>query len=558
MAKIDLGGDIRNTDKPMPHTVVNDNTGMAGIAATQRANDRLAAGMRHVSETVLGISMDMKRDEVNEETVNAQIEYYDRSQEALRRLSERRIYNQDEYKAAFNAEMDRVDSEMQKWAKENTSWGESRKALELISKSGRSRNFAQAMGGFLNAKAQRKAQVLEYNYNRLVEAGDIANVEVLLNASHLAPETREIWLGKAKHTIAKNNINLIRAKISTAASSEEVERLIGEANSGTALGEIGKMGKDAFDVFALANLNAKKAEEAANAEREKKKEEARKIAEGKQLHKESADKVAALRAGVTSAAAEMATKFGENAIDKNGALAALEDILKESNFSNAEKEKARAELNVHILEARAKATSLYKEHSRKQAFATLETAQRNDGFIGADEMKDDVVARARREADKQAEYNLLDDAKKLEYRGKFYGLLTEISRYNGKTDEDGTKLVELMKRAQTFPRSSRRELMHAIYDTANGIKPNETWTGETMKQFNEAFNELCTLGKNSRWFADDGDPALALDFRNRILTLARIRGLSLSDTIAEMKNDPFVKNAITAQGRENARNLIRQ
>ena len=558
MAKIDLGGDIRNTDKPMPHTVVNDNTGMAGIAATQRANDRLAAGMRHVSEAVLGISMDMKRDEVNEETVNAQIEYYDRSQEALRRLSERRIYNQDEYKAAFNAEMDRVDSEMQKWAKENTSWGESRKALELISKSGRSRNFAQAMGGFLNAKAQRKAQVLEYNYNRLVEAGDIANVEVLLNASHLAPETREIWLGKAKHTIAKNNINLIRAKISTAASSEEVERLIGEANSGTALGEIGKMGKDAFDVFALANLNAKKAEEAANAEREKKKEEARKIAEGKQLHKESADKVAALRAGVTSAAAEMATKFGENAIDKNGALAALEDILKESNFSNAEKAKARAELNVHILEARAKATSLYKEHSRKQAFATLETALQNDGFIGADEMKDDAVARARLEADKQAEYNLLDDAKKLEYSGKFYGLLTDISRYNGKTDEDGTKLVELMKRAQTFPRSSRMELMHAIYDTANGIKPNETWTGETMKQFNEAFNELCSLGKSSRWFADDGDPALALDFRNRILTLARIRGLSLSDTIAEMKNDPFVKNAITAQGRENARNLIRQ
>ena len=152
----------------------------------------------------------------------------------------------------------------------------------------------------------------------------------------------------------------------------------------------------------------------------------------------------------------------------------------------------------------------------------------------------------------------MDDAKKLEYRGKFYGLLTDISRYNGKTDEDGTKLVELMKRAQTFPRSSRMELMHAIYDTANGIKPNETWTGETMKQFNEAFNELCSLGKSSRWFADDGDPALALDFRNRILTLARIRGLSLSDTIAEMKNDPFVKNAITAQGRENARNLIRQ
>lgn len=558
MAKIDLGGDIRNTDKPMPHTVVNDNTGMAGIAATQRANDRLAAGMRHVSEAVLGISMDMKRDEVNEETVNAQIEYYDRSQEALRRLSERRIYNQDEYKAAFNAEMDRVDSEMQKWAKENTSWGESRKALELISKSGRSRNFAQAMGGFLNAKAQRKAQVLEYNYNRLVEAGDIANVEVLLNASHLAPETREIWLGKAKHTIAKNNINLIRAKISTAASSEEVERIIGEAKSGTELGEIGKMGKDAFDVFALANLNAKKAEEVAQAEREKKKEEARKIAEGKQLHKESTDKVAALKAGVTSAAAEMATKFGENAIDKNGALAALEDILKESNFSDAEKAKARAELNVHILEARAKATSLYKEHSRKQAFATLETAQQNDGFIGADELKDDAVARARRDADEQAEYNRLDDAKKLEYRGKFYGLLTDISRYNGKTDEDGTKLVELMKRAQTFPRSSRMELMHAIYDTANGIKPNETWTGETMKQFNEAFNELCSLGKNSRWFADDGDPALALDFRNRILTLARIRGLSLSETIAEMKNDPFVKNAITAQGRENARNLIRQ
>lgn len=215
-------------------------------------------------------------------------------------------------------------------------------------------------------------------------------------------------------------------------------------------------------------------------------------------------------------------------------------------------------MNVHILEARAKAASAYKEYNRKQAFAALETARQNDGFIGADELKDDAVARARRDADEQAEYNRLDDAKKSEYRGKFYGLLTDISRYNGKTDEDGTKLVELMKRAQTFPRSSRRELMRAIYDTANGIKPNETWTGDTMKQFNKSFNELCSLGKNSGWFADDGDPALALGFRNRILTLARIRGLSLSETIAEMKNDPFIKNAITAQGRENARNLIRQ
>ena len=40
-------------------------------------------------------------------------------------------------------------------------------------------------------------------------AGDIANVEVLLNASHLAPETREIWLRKAALKIAENKAKSI-------------------------------------------------------------------------------------------------------------------------------------------------------------------------------------------------------------------------------------------------------------------------------------------------------------------------------------------------------------
>ncbi len=229
MGRIDLGRErgVSPTDKPLPRTVVNDNTGLAGIYSIEKANDRLAAGMRHISDSMFEISKDMKNSEVRLETVNAQIEYFDRSQAALRELSERNIHDQTEYENAFNAAMDKVDAHMAKWAKDNTSWGESRDALGLMEKDGRAKNFASAMGQFLDARKKRKAQTLQNNYDRLVDSGDLSNVEVLLENSGLAPETKKIYLEKAARKIAENEAKSIAEISNDADRQREIELHVG-------------------------------------------------------------------------------------------------------------------------------------------------------------------------------------------------------------------------------------------------------------------------------------------------------------------------------------------
>ena len=248
----------------------------------------------------------------------------------------------------------------------------------------------------------------------------------------------------------------------------------------------------------------------------------------------------------------------DKAVDADALKKRLEDILDASNFSPAEKTKARAELDTQILECKDRAKSVYKTYNKNRAFETLKSARQNDGFIDAETMKDDGVARARREADLLGGYEKLDEAGKVEYRGRFYSLLSDISRYSAKADEDGTELATLMKRAQTFPKSSRKELMEAIYNTVNAIPPNGNWTAESVKQFNAKFDDVCKLGKDSHWYTSDKNPELALDFRTRVLTLAKVRNLSLSETVEEMKKDPFYAETIASANRQKALEFIRK
>lgn len=468
------------------------------------------------------------------ESVNAQIEYFDRSQEALRALSEKDIYNQDEYEAAYNAAMDKVDSGMAKWAEKNMSWGESRESLSLIMKSERTKNFAQAMGQFLDARKKRKAQTLQNNYDRLVDSGNLSNVKVLLDNSGLAPETRKIYLEKAARKIAENDIADLKNRLVLSTSQEESENLISKIRSDPRFASLPDEKKSAFDVFALAEMN-RKARSAAASKR-----------------KDTSDKISALNAQMKSATEEFGREFADKAVDADKLKKQLEGILDVSNFSPAEKEKVRAEFDTQILECKDRAKSVYKTHNKNMAFETLKLARQNDGFIDAETMKDDGVARARREADLLGGYEKLDNAGKVEYRERFYSLLLEISRYSAKTDEDGTELVALMKRAQTFPKSSRKELMEAIYNTANAIPPNGNWTAESVKQFNAQFDDVCKLGKNSHWYTSDKNPELALDFRTRVLALAKVRNLSLSETVEEMKKDPFYVETISSANRQKA------
>ena len=210
MAKIDLGRErgVQPTDKPLPHTVIESNSGMAGIYSMQQANDRLAAGIQHVSDTLFNISKDMKTKQVRQESVNGQIEYFNRTQAALRDLSEKRIYNKAEYEQAYMEAMDSIDNDMREnWAKENTSWEESRTALELTMKGERSKSYAQAMGNFLREKSRRDAEVGEKNFNICIDNGNIEAAKVVLDTMALSPEQKELWIRAGQRKIDENTLN---------------------------------------------------------------------------------------------------------------------------------------------------------------------------------------------------------------------------------------------------------------------------------------------------------------------------------------------------------------
>lgn len=210
MAKIDLGRErgVQPTDKPLPHTVIDSNSGMAGIYSVQQANDRLAAGIQHVSDTMFSISKDMKTKQVRQESVNGQIEYFNRTQAALRDLSEKKIYNKAEYEQAYMEAMDSIDNDMREnWAKENTSWEESRTALELTMKGERSKSYAQAMGNFLREKSRRDAEVGEKNFNICIDNGNIEAAKVVLDTMALSPEQKDLWLKAGQRKIDENTLN---------------------------------------------------------------------------------------------------------------------------------------------------------------------------------------------------------------------------------------------------------------------------------------------------------------------------------------------------------------
>jgi hypothetical protein len=141
----------------------------------------------------------------------------------------------------------------------------------------------------------------------------------------------------------------------------------------------------------------------------------------------------------------------------------------------------------------------------------------------------------------------------------FFAALIKANEYGSKAalDPTGEKAVEIMRAAQTFPEEHRMQIMRTLYESANAVRPDK-WSASDVKAFKDKFAGICELNTDSQWFGSDADPIAFADLQERVMSLAKARGLSLSETIKELNEDPFYKEIMLKVNREKAMKFINQ
>ena len=572
MGRIDLkkNSGVRVQDKAMPHTIVNSNTGLGVVQAFNHATDSLVRGMQHVSGTVMRISDDMKQKDIHEETMYAQIEYFDKTQNAMRELAEQNIYDQTEYENAFNEAMDKVDADMLDWAKNNASWDESRDAIALMSTGGRSKAYAQAMGQFISQKNTRKSQLLEHNYNRLVQDKNINGVEVLMKNSGLAPETQAMYIEKAKSSISAKEIADLQYEISLSTDLEHIYNVFDSIQYSDAYMNVDESTRSRFDVFAIAKMEsiaqAEEVEEARQIDAQSKAVEKQNKAIEKEVNdlakayeddstqksKKSKEAIEGLKGDIKTA---VENRLG---IDWVATENRFNDVLKNSNFSDDIKKKYRGEFDVFKANTIADIEKNKNKALKRQAFIALEKAMENGGVIDSKTLNDtpaDISYRQRFKAIAEKPNEASVD-EKIKYSHKYHLFEKEIFAYNEKEDFDGRKLATILREAQNYPDAERTKLIKTIDTIVNKRTPNPKWTTDDVEVFKEKFNRLCTVGDDRLWFGNDEIAGLNNDLYNRIYNRAEKLNLTLTEALHEIENDPYFKYVMGAEGRALALELV--
>nr|DAR29711.1 MAG TPA: hypothetical protein [Caudoviricetes sp.] len=585
MGRINLGRErgAASTDKPMPHSVVSDNTGLGGIFAIEKANDRLAAGMKHVSDAMFSVSKDMKNKEVRQELMNGQIEYFDRSQEALRALSEKQIYNQAEYEAAYNAAMDKVDASMSEWARKNTSWDESRDALNLTMKGERSKSYAQAMGNFLKAKNERAWNDCQNLMNRGVNSGnyDIGKAAIDTYCVGKSEDFTAKMREQYDYDFCRGRMNQAKIEIQGATSPEQISEIISRIQSNGY--DLGVYEKDRLEFNVFASVHSDSLESARIAKQEKAKNAAQKTA---------SENIDALKTDVSNAqrqVAEMGEKIGKDYfvnMRKN-----LSENLKSLNLSPQKQKKLLSDFDNFCRDSEKKITEEVNRNMYAQAESALKNAvEKNDGKFDLNEISGENVDAAARIS--EARKKVADFTERYEglrfkyksgnlsaeeereyalYRGGYFKQLTSILEYDKDLDPRGEKLAQICIDIDKYDAASRKELLGALYGKVvkgakygSGKVPSN-WDSGQLKNFDAQFAELCrwNTNENASWYLprflegdDTSDPVAYMKFRNRILQLASARNLTYAETVEEMQKDPFFKRVMLTQSREKASKFL--
>lgn len=562
MGKINLNRDsgVRTTDHAAPITNPHTDLRLQGISAMQRASNSLANGIAYVGQAIGDIARDQLQME-NEIAVNgAQIELLKKEQafndEFEKRITAGEFKDFDAFKNAYiNEYSSLIEAPLNQKFKDDGMSEAARHAIAVHLKRSQANNFARLGGAWKRITTDNLVKGVFNQAQDLVDmGGDVKSLPNLFSSlvdnGYMSRETAQKTVADFTKMADTKAIQTFQNSVRAAETPEEIDSLIARFLQSDTYKKLGKFDRENFDIFSVV---ARRDAELRIAQAKTLSAKTKKAEDEKAVSAANADLDLKSRSNIEIA--EISEDLTRLAVNKEENIKNFENLLANSSFSEDEKKVKRRDFLAHLDDVEIKQTKLIKAKIKQTAVDALDFAMKNDGFIPSEILKDDKLAKERKEWNSIGDVSILTSEQKTELSGRFFEVIKRANRYDFKTDETGEELASIMRQAQLLPAERRKEAMQFIYDQAKGTKP-ENWTAADKKKFGEEFDAVMKLegnfGSDDRWFGDDRDPIMALDMYNRVLTLAEVRKLSLNEALKELKEDPYYKTIFQKANRQKA------
>lgn len=613
MGKINLGKEkgVSATDMPMPHTIINENSGMAGIYSAERANDRLIAGMQHVSDTLFKIYNDQADIRNRQEILEGQTALFDIENSEDAKLEERinkgEFDNEgglDAFKKAVMESQGRIDKQFSDWTSKHITQSNTRNDLMQHAKLNAKKNFANISGRFLAHDRKRRWDMFQNQVGNAIKSGNYENLKMAYHAFVGGGKDKngnDIPYTKSEEFCKNlwNDINdkfyfqrLVDTKnqIAEVTTPEAITEIIANFQSRGYLSEIPENQRKFLTAFVARRLLETESSRGRKYEAERQKVEAekkktdRQADEAKKLQeKETADAITGMKAEM-SEAMRLCAKTGrliEEDVKLKKHRDNLIETIKSSGLGEAKKKSLIADLDDWLAEEQKHIVNQVQSLMFDNTVSVLiEAVNQKDGNIDPKILSGGDANEAAQLKKNRDDYEyLLERSNKgtlnqeerelfVNYRKEYFALLNGIFTYDKARDPRGERLAELIKKSQGFERESRKELLEFIYEKAvKNSRVSASWKTADIETFDNAFAEICVWedNLNARWWLlkmwegeDTSNPKAFKKMRDRILNIAQARNLTVNEAIEELKKDPFYQEILTKRATEAALNYLNQ
>ena len=571
MGRIDLGREsaIKVPSMPAGHqSVVGGYSQVAsGMSAINRASEHLANGVAHVGKMLAGISHDMA------ETKNA-VDFSDYQLQSFKIQKEEvvdkmeadmlagKINNRDTFEAKLKEYTKLASDKKNEFAKKS---GYAPAVLDKISiheKNDQLKSYAELSGMYVRYENKKMIDTVENNC-----------AEFSLTTDKNAPENIKRTIAPLRAKFSKeycdalekkytdayygNQINVFKAEFENCCSAEEMEKLVKEFKGSDEYKNLNDVNKKLFSIGIDGKIKAQREAEKAN--------------------EDIGNKIVGLKSGIELVLSSpnlniLEVNWGE--WDKK-----FESILGESGFDNNKITEAKADWAEWKSQTQNKAqerlnnamcsrvknlyvSSQNGDISLSELFKRSKLSDKEEEIElfgsankGYNSYADFVYAK-RKEFNQAVVSNWknYDKKEKAKYSLLTKGAFSSILEYDKASDPQGKKAENILRVIQFFDDETRDAMQKAMFSkfVKNNDFPNE-WSNADRDEFDKKISSL------SAWDDDEENMAnvsLHYKLRDRMLGLARIRKMSLSEAMNELENDPFVKQLYVTKNREIVRKFL--
>ncbi len=541
MGRIDLkqNAGIRPTD--MPNGGISDTMGYAqrGMNALERADDRLAAGLKHVSDALFGVSKDMADARNRVEADTAQIEIFKMenadNQKMEADIQSGKIRTPEQFREAYDKLYVAREKRINKYLEDNVSSSRNAELLMLNAKGSAAKNFAHMTGVYINAENRRLWNMTENNCFEFAQNGDdnaAQNIKASVGclrgrySGELCDALERKYLNMADTNRLQARIAQGESMIDPEAQKEYYEAVVGDLESGQ------------YDGLYKAQI---------------------------------AKTVAALNKGINAqdyrnelrecaaAFAKDVSKMSEKQFDE-WEKSALAELGEKKHLSAAEKKLWGEKISGKRKSLQKSFLENVQAKNRNATIRLLEAA-RADETGNVDLNYDLLHGQARAKRREEIDINgadFFDNETINVYDRDFHSVMSDISAYKNEKDKDGIQLRNLLFRTQTFTKEHRKMLVNALSDKVNGRVP-EKWSSESWDGFKAQIDKMIEWydveakpADEKKQMAEDSKAAAFYQMSNSICKDVERLGLTPIQAQEYLQKHPFYKRLCDKQSYSDA------